>query len=363
MHVLVVGPLPPPNGGMALQTDLLATKLRAEGHSVEVMAVNAPYRPRWTGHIPVLRALARLFPYKVRLRRACARAELVHILANSGWSWNLFSVPAIASAHRQNLPVVLNYRGGLAPEFFARSFAVVRRGLQRCDDIIVPTPFLQRVFAEHGERSAIVPNIVDLGLFCPAPAAPDRPHIVVTRNLEAIYDNATALRAFAAIRRHYADAILTVTGEGPERATLTSLAEELEIADAVHFPGRLSQTGIAQLLRSASLVLNPSTADNSPNSLIEAMASGVPIVSTDVGGVPQLCEDGRHAILIPPRSPQAMAEAVLRVQGDAELRERLIRSGTERATDFSWPRVWPALQQSYQRAREHRARRASPGRN
>jgi glycosyltransferase involved in cell wall biosynthesis len=319
--------------------------------------MNAPYQPAWVGRVPIARAGFRLVPYIHRLWQAYARADVVHVMANSGWAWRLFSVPAIRIADWRGVPLVLNYRGGLAREFFARSFRAVRRGLRRCDDLIVPTAFLQGVFADRGEQASIVPNIVDLGLFFPAVQAPDRLHLVVTRNLEALYDNASALRAFAAVRREVPDATLTVTGEGPERPALEVLARELEISDAVRFAGRLPREEVAELLRTARVLLNPSTADNSPNSLIEAMASGVPIVTTNVGGVPQLCQDGRQAIMVPARAPQAMAAAVLRVHRDPGLRAELIYEGFERAAEFSWDRVWVALEASYARALAHRERR------
>lgn len=357
MNVLVVGPLPPPNGGMALQTEALVRQLRAEQVSVTVVAVNAPYQPAWLGRLPVLRAGARLLPYLWRLWRASANVELVHILANSGWSWFLFSVPAIAIAHLRGKPVVLNYRGGLAREFFARSFSKVRRSLRQCDNVIVPTPFLQQVFAEYGVHADIVPNIVDTQLFAPAPTAPSELHIAVTRNLEALYDNASALHALALIRRTVPTARLTLTGEGPEREPLQQLANQLGIAEAVHFAGRLPREQVAALLQQARVLLNPSTADNSPNSLIEAMAAGVPIVSTNVGGVPQLCQPGVHALLVPAKAPEQMAAAILQLHQDERLRQQLIAQARLRAAEFSWPNVWPALRSSYAAATSQRSLR------
>jgi glycosyltransferase involved in cell wall biosynthesis len=357
MTVLVVGPLPPPNGGMALQTEALVRQLRGEGVTVEVVAVNAPYQPAWVGKVPVLRAGFRLLPYLWRLWRAAGRADLVHILANSGWSWFLFAVPAIRIADWRGKAIVLNYRGGLAGEFFARSFAKVRPTLARCDDLIVPTGFLQTLFHRYEQPTAIVPNIVDTELFAPRGELPGNLHIVVTRNLEALYDNAAAIRALAVVRQQQPDARLTLAGEGPERANLQQLAHQLQVAEAVHFAGRLPREQVAALLQTARVVLNPSTADNSPNSLIEAMAAGVPIVSTDVGGVPQLCQPDTHALLVPARQPDAMAAAILRLHQDDTLRARLIGAGRARAAEFGWPAVWPALQASYARARAHRSQR------
>jgi glycosyltransferase involved in cell wall biosynthesis len=129
--------------------------------------------------------------------------------------------------------------------------------------------------------------------------------MLVARNLEDIYDVPTALRAFARLHASHPHARLTVAGSGPRRADLERLCAELAIADAVTFTGRIENERMADLYRCADVLLNPALVDNMPNSLLEAMASGVPIVSTRVGGVPHLVEDGRTALLVPPHDPDA----------------------------------------------------------
>ena len=119
--ICIVGPLPPPSGGMANQCEQLVRLLARDGVKVELVRNNAPYRPRWAGGIPVLRALCRLLPYLVRLWQAAGRAEVMHILANSGWAWHLFAAPAVWIARRRGTKVIVNYRGGNADAFFTRA--------------------------------------------------------------------------------------------------------------------------------------------------------------------------------------------------------------------------------------------------
>jgi glycosyltransferase involved in cell wall biosynthesis len=195
-----------------------------------------------------------------------------------------------------------------------------------------------------------VPNIIDLSRFRPGPPRAPTHHIVVTRNLEDIYDIPTALRAFALIRQTHVDATLTVAGSGPLRAELERLAEALDIATSVYFPGRIDNERIAALYRDADLMLNPSTADNMPNSLLEAMASGVPIVTTNVGGIPHLLTEAWAAVMVPPRDPAAMAAAALRVWAEDGLARALVEAGTQRAASFTWAQVRPRLLDVYARA-------------
>lgn len=353
LKIALVGPLPPPSGGMANQTRQLAWLLEQEGVSVELVQVNPAYRPRWVGRIQGLRAAFRLLPYLFHLWRAAGRADLFHVMANSGWSWHLFAAPAVWIAKLRGKVVVVNYRGGEAEEFLARAIAQVQPTLRRVDIIIVPSGFLKKIFADREFIAQIVPNIVDLSRFKPDPARKRNlaaPHIVVARNLEPLYDNTTALKAFCTVHEMIPGARLTIAGSGPERAKLDAMAKELGVADAVVFAGRIDNEHMPALYRDADLALNPSLADNMPISILEALASGVPVVSTDVGGIPFLVEDEKTALLVPPGNPERMAEAVLRLLLDESLRERLVQSGLNHAHQFAWESVRDQLFSAYEMA-------------
>jgi glycosyltransferase involved in cell wall biosynthesis len=388
LRIALVGPLPPPAGGMANQTAQLARLLRADGVDVEIVQVNAPYAPAWIGRVRGVRALARLLPYLRRLWRAIGNCDVVHVMANSGWAWHLFAAPAIQLAARRGRPVVVNYRGGEAATFLARRARVVKGSLRRSSALVVPSGFLHAVFGSHGIDSRVVPNIVDVERFAPvadpagdrsstgAQAAPGTqsspgaqaaggsrpaagPCLIVTRNLEPIYDVPTALRAFAQVRERHPHARLAVAGTGPARAALEALARQLGVRAQVEFTGRLDPAQIARLCSTADVMLNPARVDNMPNSVLEALAAGVPVVSTNVGGIPYIVEHERTALLVNAGDADAMARAALRVLGDAALRERLRREGREAALQYTWPRIgpqWLSLYRSLASARGAKVR-------
>ena len=343
INVGLVGPIPPPSGGMATQTQQLAGLLADAGIVVDLVPVNAAYRPAWIGRLRGVRALFRLVPYSIRLWRCAGRSDLLHVMANSGWAWHLFAAPAVWIGRGRGIPVVVNYRGGEAERFLEHQSAWVVPTLRRASTVVVPSAFLDRIFRRFGIAPEVVPNIVDLSRFYPSPARAPGQHIVVTRNLEDIYDIPTALRAFAKIREIHEDASMTVAGSGPRLADLRKLCETLGIAAAVRFTGRLDNDDVAKLYRAADLALNPSTVDNMPISLLEAMASGVPIVSTNVGGIPDLVEDGRTALLVPPHDPAAMAAAALRLMADRSKSSELTQAGIQCAARYTWPKVAPWL--------------------
>ena len=351
MHIGLVGPLPPPAGGMANQTRQLAELLRSAGAQVSLVQTNAAYRPAWAGRVPVLRAAVRLLPYVAALWRTAGHAQVLHVMANSGWSWHVFAAPAIWVARLRRVPVVVNFRGGEAAAFLAKSARCVAWSLRRTARLIVPSGYLQQVFGQHGLDAHIVPNVVDLQRFHPAPVGAERElRLMVARNLEPIYDNATALRAFAQVLQVQPAARLTVAGTGPELAALQALAQELGVGTRVEFAGRLDRDAMAQRLRHCAVALNPSRIDNTPNSVLEALASGVPVVSTDVGGVPFLVQHERTALLVPPGDPQAMAQQVLRLLQEPELAARLAANGLRDAQRYTWPMVAPGLSEVYMAA-------------
>lgn len=351
LRVALVGPLPPPMGGMATQTLQLADLLRAANADVEVVQSNAPYRPHWVGQVPMLRAVCRLLPYLEALWRAAGRAQLMHVMANSGWSWHLFAAPAIWIGWLRRVPVVVNYRGGEAERFLAGSARCVRWSMDRVARLIVPSGFLQGVFACHSMVAEVVPNIVDLERFRPQERDPSAtPQVLVARNLEPIYDVATALRAFAIVGKRHPGARLIVAGTGPEAARLRALAQELHIGQAVVFVGRVERDAMASLLTQSAVALNPSRVDNMPNSVLEAMASGTPIVSTRVGGVPHVVEDGVTALLVPPGDPQAMADALIRLIEEPTLGRTLAAAALSEVRRYGWDRVAPVLADVYRSA-------------
>ena len=289
-----------------------------------------------------MRGLFRFVPYVLRLWRVTGQVDIVHVMANSGWSWHLCAAPAIWIAHWRRVPAVVNYRGGEAGTFLARSSAAVRRTLRRSAALIVPSGFLQggvrtpwnagRDRSQHHRSRA-------LSCRHTTATARDAPHLVVARNLEPIYDIPTALRAFALVRNALPDVRMTVAGSGPERAALELLSRELGIEKDVMFCGTRDRDEMAALYRSATVVLNPSRVDNMPNSVLEAMASGVPVVSTNVGGVPFILRDDVTGLMVPAGDPQAMADAVLRLLGNPEIASRIAAAATRDVQQYAWAHV------------------------
>lgn len=354
----LVGPLPPPPGGMANQTRQLATLLGEQGVEVRVVRTNEPVRPAWVSSLRGVRGAFRLVPYLIRLGAVSRDCDVMHVMANSGWAWHLCAAPAIAIGAARGIPVVVNYRGGLAREFLRKSARSVLVTLRRAGAVVVPSRFLQEVFGEFGVHAEIIPNIVNVDTFRPGPDARlGGAHVVVTRNLEHLYGIDVAIRAAGILAAEFPDLTLSIAGTGRERASLERLVERLGLGTVVRFTGALDVEAIAKLYRQADVMLNPSRADNTPNAILEAAASALPVVSTRVGGIPYLVEHGRSAWLVPTEDPQAMADGLRHVLRDAEVRSTLRENGLTLARDCSWDTVRSQWLELYWRVAQQRVAR------
>lgn len=352
MRVGLVGPLSPPSGGMANQTQLLSRLMANDGKEVIIVQTNAPYRPAIVAKVPVMRAMFRLIPYMFNLVKMSKRVDVVHIMANSGWSWHLFVAPSVWIAKLLNIPSVINYHGGEADTFFSKSIKVIRPTMLASAKVIVPSNFLVEIFNKYNIETNIVPNAIDLSVFNQSgkSAQQDKLNILVARNLELIYDNETAIKAFHLIKVKYPYATLTVAGTGPEKNNLQRLVAKLDLSDAVNFVGRVDRYTMADLFKQSQVMINPSTADNMPISILESLASGVPVVTTNVGGIPHLVENEQTAMMVQPKDHVAMSDAIIKLVQDTALRDKLIKNGIDMVKKFTWSSVSVLWDDVYQRS-------------
>ncbi|MFH1023265.1 MAG: glycosyltransferase [Planctomycetota bacterium] len=159
--------------------------------------------------------------------------------------------------------------------------------------------------------------------------APDAPVVGCAGRLTREKGVDVLLRAFAAAGGAVFGAWLLILGNGPERENLRALAAELGIAGRVVFAGMRADAG--DILPHLDLYVSPSRYEGFGQSILEAMAAGVPVVATRVGGVPELLGGGRHGLLVPPDDPAALGEAMASALGDAARIGPLAASGREAA--------------------------------
>jgi L-malate glycosyltransferase len=342
VQVAVVAPSLSILGGQAVQADQL---LRAWRGSPEVDAWLVPINPlpprglRFATKVKYLRTIVTELTYVPRLAAEIARADVVHVFSASYYSFLLAPLPAMLVGRALGRPVVLNYHSGEAPDHLSRS-AIARAALARADRIVVPSPFLARVFRQFGLDASVVPNTIDLDRFAFRERDPLRPRILSTRNLDYPYNVACTLRAFRLIQDRRPDATLTLVGGGKEEPQLRQLASDLSLEN-VTFVGRVDPSAVAAYYAEHDIYLQSPDIDNMPLSVLEAFASGLPVVSTDTGGIPAILRDGEHGLLAPRDNHERLAAQVLRLLADPSLARRLARAAHTTCGAYAWPAVAP----------------------
>jgi glycosyltransferase involved in cell wall biosynthesis len=129
-------------------------------------------------------------------------------------------------------------------------------------------------------------------------------------------------------------------GDGSLQAT-QALAQSLRVADRITYPGGVAKQDVPLWLNRGDIFLNTTNVDNTPVSVLEAMACGLLVISTNVGGIPYLLQDGHDALLVPPNDAQAMAQAVRRVLTTCELAERLSDNARRKTEQMDWSVILP----------------------
>jgi glycosyltransferase involved in cell wall biosynthesis len=146
---------------------------------------------------------------------------------------------------------------------------------------------------------------------------------------------ATTFHAFTSFLARYPKATLTIAGEGPLLEDLRALAARLKIENRVRFPGFVPQEELRKILYASHIFLHPSETgrdgnqEGIPNSMLEAMASGLPVFATNHGGIPEAIENGVSGILVPERDHQALGRALLDAAQDRSLLSRIAQAGAE----------------------------------
>jgi len=350
LEIAVVAPSRRILGGQAIQAERLLDSWRDDP---DVRAWLVPINPelprlvRPLGRVKYVRTILTQLAYWPLLFRELRRADVVHVFSASYSSFLLAPLPAVLVAWILGKPIVLNYHSGEAPDHLRRS-AIARAVLRRVDANVVPSAFLERVFTGFELHAEVVSNTVDVDQFAFRAREPLGPRLVSTRNLESLYNVECTLRAFQRVQQQFPDATLTLVGAGSRRSALMQLAEELGLSH-VHFVGAVRPQDIWRCYADADIYVQTPDIDNMPLSILEAFASGCPVVSTDAGGVPAIVTDRTNGLLVPCGDAEAAAHCVIELLESPEL-ARAIASNARAACDaYRWSTVRPSWLAVYRR--------------
>lgn len=352
-------------GGVQVHVRELAAHLRERGHEVTVLAPGRRTGPRGdvviVGRAVPVRgngSVARIsFGPQVAsvVGRALreARPHLVHVHEPL--------VPSVSmhAALQATVPVVATFHSNVGRErvgslWFRLAVPMVRPVWNRLTRrIAVSEAARESVTSRMGDGDLrIVPNGVDVERFAGArPASlPAGRHLLFVGRLEERKGFPIAVAAFGELAARYPDLGLLVIGDGSQRDAVDTLPPGVRAR--VTMLGRVDDDTLASYLKAADVYLGPATGGESFGIVLaEAMAAGLPIVASDIGGYRDVARDGREAILVSPGDAASLAAGVRRVLDDPRLAQSLGAAGPVRARDFAWPVVTRAILEVYEEAR------------
>jgi len=210
--------------------------------------------------------------------------------------------------------------------------------MRMADAIIAPSGYLVDVFKRFNLPARSIFNIVETERFRFRERAPLKPVFFSNRNFEPLYNVACTLRAFALIQRRFAGARLVLAGDGSQRAELESLAQKLHLR-GVEFLGRVEHARMHELYDAADVYLNSPDIDNMPGSIIEAYASGLPVVTTNAGGIPYIVTNEKTGLMVERNDHEAMAKAAMRLLEDEQLAKSIAHAAYDECRKYRWESV------------------------
>ncbi|WP_373071431.1 glycosyltransferase family 4 protein [Gemmatimonas sp.] len=351
VRVCLIGPSLDIVGGQSVQLQRLLVGLGESDH-LEVSFL--PVNPRLPGALRVLqrvkyvRTIVTSIAYGASLVRAARTNDVLHAFSASYWSYILAPLPAMLIGRLWGRATVLNYHSGEADDHLSTwkrtAVPTMRRFATR---IVVPSGYLVHVFGSFGLSAEAISNSVPIEMLPYRRRKRLLPRFLSNRNLEPLYNVACTVRAFALVQRKFPDASLVIAGDGRERVALELLVSELQLSN-VTFMGRVPPNGMGAHYEQADIYFNSPNIDNMPLSILEAFACGLPVVSSNAGGIPFLVTSGTNGVLVERNDHEAMAAAALHLLDEPAVALSLADAArAECESKYTWPHVQRAWESLY----------------
>ena len=242
------------------------------------------------------------------------------------------STAAFLSKQMTGTPYVVTLHGsdvtilGSDPSYLP----VNTHSVESADAITAVSSFMAKIAHERlgiEQEITIIPNLVDVDVFTQAPREiiernMKRDIVVIhVSNFRPVKRVQDLIYAMSIVAKEVDGARLVLVGDGPDRYRIERLVETLDLRRHVHLTGYRSD--VPNLLRCSDVLVLPSETESAPLTLLEGLSCGLPVVATRVGGIPEIVENNVNGFLVPPKHPEAIAEKILELNSDKELRARL----------------------------------------
>ena len=329
LRLLFVGTHVTPDIGSRSVAETLAERLKRRGFSPQLTS-----RRRFR----IARVLDMLAT--VWMARDTYDVAVVDVYSGAAFRWAEWVTRLMRITRK---PFVLTLHGGNLPNFARMQPRRTARLLSRATIVTAPSRYLVDAMKAARSDVRVIPNPLDLETYRYTERTRPSPRLVWLRTFHRVYDPVLAVRVLARVASYAHDANLTMIGPDKDGtlAHVRAEAERLGVLDRIIFTGGVPKSDVPSWLAKSDIFLNTTTIDNLPVSVLEAMATGLPVVSTRVGGIPYLVRNEHDGILVPAGDADAMADAVKRLLTEPGLAARLSRNARAKAETFAWEVVLP----------------------
>ena len=356
----------PTYGGSGAVATELGLALAGRGHEVHFVSYALPFRLRFNERVTFHEVKVGSYPLFEHPPYSLALAVMLHEVAVKEKLDVIhahYAIPHAISgwmakqllAETRHLPIVTTLHGtditlvGQDPSYFT----ITKFSIEQSDAVTAVSKYLRdetyRAFGCGSCAIGVIPNFVNLDVFAPPPErcgnfpAGERVlmHISNMRPVKRLLD---VVQVFARVNAKL-PARLVLVGDGPDKDTAEREVEKLGLTPRTRFLGKVED--VAEVLRWADLYLLPSQSESFGLSALEALATGVPVIGTRVGGLPEVVEDGVNGVLAAVGDVDAMAAGAIRLLSDTERYRAASESARRRAGDFATPKIVPLYEEVY----------------
>lgn len=331
MRVLLISNYCHSGGGISVQVRAISNHLLEDGIEAAIFStkgglwrrIAAPFALLWKGR----------------------KFDVFHIHACSFRGF-FPAVVGIVVGRLMKKKIVLTYHGGGADAFFAKRRRFVRFFLTRTDANVVLSGFHGNVFDKYGLPYVIIPNVADFNSEHFRLRQSVTPKFICIRSHTGTYNIKCILDAFKIVKSQIPGASLTLLGDGPLHEDLIRYAEQLGLKD-VTFPGLVRNDAIFRYLDGADIMLSSPVVDNMPVSLLEGFSAGLLVISSNVGGVPYMIEDGVNGLLFESGDFFELAQKALWVLAHPQQSKEMTVSARQSLERYSWKHIGEKLYSIY----------------
>jgi len=313
---------------------LLSSLLKKEGYSLEIASSKKNQLLR------VLDMLWNVIKYK---------KNIDYILIDTYSTRNFYYTFATSQLARLlKLKYIPILHGGNLPNRLERSPKLSNLIFKNSYKNIAPSNYLKIAFEKKGYNVLFVPNVLEIQKYQFKKRTTFKPYLLYVRAFKELYNPKLAVYVLAKLKETFPNARLCMVGPDKDGALqeCKDLALSLKVDSAIAFKGILSKKKWHKLSEEYDVFINTTNFDNTPVSVMEAMALGLPVVSTNVGGLPYLIDDNKSGILVPPNDIDSMTNVIKMLLNDIDRLKELSSNARNKVEQFDWEFVkhqWKAI--------------------